>query len=252
MNPQVILITGATGKIGRQLTRHFREKAWSVVAASRDGTKLDALAQETEAAGPFHKAEIDLTDPDAATRLAALLAASKQLPHHVVNNARDMANLRLPASGHPTRAQWAREFELGVAVAHDLVFALAEAEGSRLRSVVNIASMYGVVAMNPRLYKDPAHEAPIHYGVTKAALIHLTKELAVRLAGRGVRVNCVSYGGVAGRVDEDFRARYAALAPAATMLSDDDVPGAIEFLTSAAASGITGHNLLVDGGWTAW
>ncbi len=249
---QIILITGATGKIGERLTRHFREKGWTVVAVSRSSEKLAALERSSRGPGPIVAVEIDLMEADAAARLAAQLVSRGMLPQHLVNNARDVANLRLPESGHPLRTQWTREFELGVALAHDLAFGLAEAEGSGLRSVVNIASMYGVVAMNPRLYKDPTREAPIHYGVTKAALIHLTKELAVRLAGRGVRVNCISYGGVAGRVDAEFQARYATLAPSGTMLGDDDVPGAVDFLTSPAASGVTGHNLVVDGGWTAW
>jgi NAD(P)-dependent dehydrogenase (short-subunit alcohol dehydrogenase family) len=250
MNSQTILITGATGKIGECLTRHFRARDWTVIAVSRSGDKLDALERGTEGPGPIAKIRIDLSEADAAKQLAELLASRNALPHHLVNNARDMANLRLPASGHPERTQWAREFELGVAAAHDLAFAMAEIRDSRLQSVVNIASMYGIVAMNPNLYRDPAREAPIHYGVTKAALIHLTKELAVRLAPRRVRVNCVSYGGVIGRADAEFQGRYAALAPAGRMLSNDDIPGAIDFLTSPAASGTTGHNLVVDGGWT--
>jgi NAD(P)-dependent dehydrogenase (short-subunit alcohol dehydrogenase family) len=252
MTSQTIVITGASGKIGARLTRHFRGKGWTVVAISRSREKLDELAGSTEGPGPIEKVTLDISEPNCAQRLAAILLSRGALPDHLVNNARDVTNLKLSASGHPERAQWIREFELGVAAAHDLAFALAEIENSRLRSVVNIASMYGVVAMNPHLYTNAAQDAPIHYSVTKAALIHLTKELAVRLAGRGIRVNCVSYGGVAGRVDAEFQNRYATLAPSRAMLSDEDVPGAVDFLTSPGASAITGHNLLVDGGWTIW
>jgi len=252
MSPQTILITGATGKIGQCLTRHFRTKGWDVIAVSRNAGRLDTLERESHGQGALHKIDIDLTGESAAVQLATHLSSQGPLPHHLINNARDITNLKLPASGHPNRVQWRQEFELGVVVAHDLTFALAEVAQSRLRSVVNVGSIYGVVAMNPRLYNDPAREAPIHYGVTKAALIHMTKELAVRLAARGIRVNCVSYGGVAGRANEEFRERYAASVPAGTMLDEHDIPGAIDFLTSPSASGITGHNLLVDGGWTAW
>jgi len=112
--------------------------------------------------------------------------------------------------------------------------------------------MYGIVTATPALYDDPRNMAPMHYGVAKAALIHLTKEMAVRLAPRGVRVNAVSYGGIEGRADEAFAARYKKLAPLERMLRLDEVHAPVEFLLSAGASGMTGHNLVVDGGWTLW
>jgi hypothetical protein len=125
-------------------------------------------------------------------------------------------------------------------------------KGSRLRSVVNIGSQYGVVAANPSLYAEQDKGSPIHYGVAKAALIQLTRELAVRLAARKVRVNCLSLGGIEGRVDERFKERYARLCPQGRMLTDSDLTGPVEFLASDASAGMTGHNLVVDGGWTAW
>jgi NAD(P)-dependent dehydrogenase (short-subunit alcohol dehydrogenase family) len=78
----------------------------------------------------------------------------------------------------------------------------------------------------------------------------LTKELAVRLAGRHIRVNAISFGGVEGRVNEAFKARYAQFCPLGRMLNDNDLAGPVEFLATPASSGVTGHNLVVDGGWT--
>jgi NAD(P)-dependent dehydrogenase (short-subunit alcohol dehydrogenase family) len=92
----------------------------------------------------------------------------------------------------------------------------------------------------------------VHYGVVKAALIHLTKELAVRFADKNIRVNAVSFGGVEGRVDNQFKKRYADLCPNGRMLNDNDLTGAIDFLISRNSLAVTGHNLVVDGGWTIW
>ncbi|MEJ1932408.1 SDR family oxidoreductase, partial [Nostoc sp. NIES-2111] len=174
----------------------------------------------------------------------------KVLPQHLVNNARDASNLR-GSGARPSASQWDGEFRLGVQLPCDLTLELAGLAGSPLKSVVNIASMYGVVATQATLYERNEDRAPLHYGVVKAALIHLTRELAVRL-GPTVRVNAVSYGGVEGRVDDAIRERYARLTPLARMLSDADLAGPVDFLTSDGATAVTGHNLLAEGGWTAW
>ncbi len=93
---------------------------------------------------------------------------------------------------------------------------------------------------------------PVNYLAAKAAHIHLTHDLAVRLAKKNVRVNCISYGGIEGRVDEAFKERYAQMCPSGRMLNDSDLAGPVMFLLSEAASGVTGHNLVADGGWSLW
>jgi NAD(P)-dependent dehydrogenase (short-subunit alcohol dehydrogenase family) len=171
-------------------------------------------------------------------------------PAHLVNNARDLANLRADASASQ-RAQWVAEYTLGVVVPVELSLALAESSDSALASVINISSIYGMVAANPALYGKPADRPPMHYGVTKAALLHLTKELAVRLAPK-VRVNAITYGGIEGRADDDFKHRYGSLTPLKRMMRPDEVFGPLEFLISDGATSVTGHNLVADGGWTLW
>jgi NAD(P)-dependent dehydrogenase (short-subunit alcohol dehydrogenase family) len=249
---KTILITGATGKVGRRLVKHFLEQGLTVVATSRSAEKLAALAAESAGLrGSLATVEADLP-ADVPGPLLECLNRRDLLPHALVNNARDLTNLKVGADGLPGREQWSAELVLGVAVPLELTMALAAAPGSRLGAVVNIASMYGVVAANPALYDHPAQQSPIHYGTIKAALLHLTKEMAVRLAPRGIRVNAVSFGGVEGRVSEEFKARYAKLCPLGRMLREDELASAVEFLVSAGASGMTGHNLVVDGGWSTW
>ena len=122
-----------------------------------------------------------------------------------------------------------------------------------LSSVVNISSMYGIVAPNKSLYVNKYKSSPIFYGVSKAAQIHLSKELAVRLAKYNIRVNSVSFGGVEGRVDQKFKKKYKILCPLGRMLKSNEIFEPIWFLSNnELSSGATGHNLIIDGGWTIW
>ena len=121
-----------------------------------------------------------------------------------------------------------------------------------IKNVLNISSIYGSVAPNKKLYKNTYKKSPIQYGVTKSALEHLTKELSVRLAKNSIRVNGVAFGGVEGRENKEFMKRYAELCPSGRMLTEDEIFHPIEFLISDKSTGITGHILMVDGGWTVW
>jgi NAD(P)-dependent dehydrogenase (short-subunit alcohol dehydrogenase family) len=246
----IILVTGAAGKLGRQITAHLLTLGHSVIATARRAEALDDLRGFTGATDRLHGIVADLAK-DGGAELARRVAAAGRLPDAVVNNAVDLSNQPIGADGHPTHQQWHTEFELAVIAPYDLVTALAAQAGSPLSAVVNVASMYGIVPRNPELYDDPTRQSPIHYGVAKAAMIHLTKELAVRLAPR-VRVNAVSFGGIEGRVDEAFKQRYARLCPMGRMLRDDEVAASIAYLLSDGARMMTGHNLVVDGGWTTW
>jgi NAD(P)-dependent dehydrogenase (short-subunit alcohol dehydrogenase family) len=250
--PKTILISGAAGKLGRQMTHHFLAHGHTVIATSRRSEALTELKEATsDFPGRLEGIVVDLV-ADGGAALAKRLQARGLLPNAVINNAIDLSNQRLSDDGLPGREQWHIEFDLAVIAPFDLVMALAGMVETRLSAVVNISSMYGMVARNPSLYDHPLRQSPIHYGVAKAAMIHLTKELAVRLAPRNIRVNAVSFGGVEGRVDSAFIERYARLCPSGRMLDDREIPASVAFLVSEHASGITGHNLVVDGGWTAW
>ena len=250
-----VLITGGTGRVGRGLVEGFAHAGWRVVLTSRSQERAEKAAKEVQRAtgSSVHGVASEFgrpADEDEIPRLAENLKQRDLLPTCLINNARDLENLKLDEQGHPFVESWGQEFYLDVVVAYELTMALAS--HSRLQSVINIASMYGVVAPTLSLYEDPIRESPIHYGVCKAALIHLTKELSVRLASKGVRVNAISYGGIEGRGHEQFVARYAELCPQGRMLSVTDVAGPALFLASEAASGVTGHNLVADGGWSVW
>lgn len=250
---RTVLITGATGKFGRVLVRHFLDVGDHVIAAGRSAESLDQLKVSCpRSAEHLHLLAIDLMAEQVGGLLLVGLAQLGVEPDCLINNARSLATLKLDDRGKASPEDFLNEFRLGVVVPYELTTALSSSPNSRLRAVVNVGSIYGTAAPNLKLYTEPERQSPIQYGVTKAALAHLTKELAVRLAAKSIRVNCAAFGGVEGRVDEDFKQRYAALCPAGRMLTEQEIAGPIDMLLSEAATGITGHVLMVDGGWSAW
>lgn len=248
-----ILITGATGKIGKVFVRHFLSLGNTVVAVGRSADALAELKLKmAEVGGNLQTLIADLTEANASVTVLEGLRRIGCMPDGLINNARNVSFLRICKDGLIEREDFLNEFALDVVAPYELIMALANASDTRLRSVVNIGSQYGVVAPNLHLYEDSVQQSPLHYGVAKAALAHLTKELAVRLAGRCIRVNCVAFGGVEGRVDNAFKLRYAALCPMGRMLGEHELSGPVDSLLSDSSSGVTGHTMVVDGGWSVW
>jgi NAD(P)-dependent dehydrogenase (short-subunit alcohol dehydrogenase family) len=253
MNRRTLLITGGSGKFGALLVQHFLSVGDTVIATARSNSSTKEMqSRYADFGSRFVGISCDLTQDNAPFMLSAALAQDGLFPDSLINNARSLDYLQMDDRGLVSRAHFAGEFLLDVIVPYELSMALVRQSGSQLRRVVNIGSQYGTVAANPSLYEDPGRQSPLHYGVAKAALAHLTKELAVRLAPEGVLVNCIAFGGVEGRVNEVFRQRYSNLCPLGRMLKEDEVTGPVDMLLSEQLSGMTGHVLAVDGGWTIW
>ncbi len=119
-------------------------------------------------------------------------------------------------------------------------------------SIINIASLYGVVSPNHRMYPDTGIHQPVAYSVSKAGVIALTRYVATLWADQGVRVNCITPGGVFNDHPKLFTDRYNELSPLGRMAKPEEMQGAVVYLASDASSYCSGHNLVVDGGWTVW
>lgn len=250
---RIIVLTGATGLVGRVLAKYFVDSGAVVVGIGRSDDSLEQLkSQLGNKSKQFCGISVDLTSENACYQVKESLLSAGLWPNCLINNARDASCLSLGPNGIVHRKNFMGELLMDIVVPYELTMALAQQPNSRLESVVNIGSQYGVVAPNLSLYSEPVIESPLHYGVAKAGMGHLTKELAVRLAGQDIRVNCVAFGGVEGRVGDDFKKRYAALCPMGRMLNESDLAGPVDLLLSSASSAITGHTLIVDGGWSVW
>jgi 2-deoxy-D-gluconate 3-dehydrogenase len=145
------------------------------------------------------------------------------------------------------------------------MFLCSQAVGRRMLTqrqgvMVNVSSTYGVVGPDQRIYlgvQNPYHPSrplntPVSYSATKGAVLSLTRYLATYWAGKNIRVNCLTPGGVYDKHDRQFVRNYSYRTVVGRMARRDEYRGAILFLVSDASSYMTGANLVIDGGWTAW
>lgn len=250
---RTVLITGATGKLGSAIARHLTPLGWELVLTSRATDRCAPLAKELRAAGAVvHVADLDLLCARSLETLGRRVTAMGATITHVVSNARSLDTLTVGEGGLVETQPFMDELAIDVVGPYRILMSLARDPNHDLRAVVTIGSQYGTVAPNPALYEGDLSRNPVQYGVAKAALHHMTRELAVRLAPR-IRVNCVAYGGFAGRADAEFQKRYGRLAPLGRMLTEAEAGGPVAFLLDdAASSAVTGHVLMADGGWSVW
>jgi NAD(P)-dependent dehydrogenase (short-subunit alcohol dehydrogenase family) len=119
-------------------------------------------------------------------------------------------------------------------------------------SIINMASLYGVVSPNHKMYPGTGINQPVAYSVSKAGVLALTRYLAGLWGEKGVRVNAITPGGVYNNHNELFVERFSNLNPMGRMEQKEELRGALVYLASDASTYCNGHNLVVDGGWTIW
>jgi NAD(P)-dependent dehydrogenase (short-subunit alcohol dehydrogenase family) len=123
------------------------------------------------------------------------------------------------------------------------------------KSIINIASMYGLISPDPRIYTDCGRNSPEIYGATKAGVIQMTKYFAVHLAQSNIRVNAISPGGILNPEQpqgEDFQNNYSYRCPMKRMAKADEMCGAAIYLASATSTYTNGTNIIIDGGMSCW
>jgi NAD(P)-dependent dehydrogenase (short-subunit alcohol dehydrogenase family) len=252
------LITGAGGKIGYEIALTIAELGGDLILVDRPGTNYDKLQIAIKAFGDrsVKLVDTDLEDEDARSELITNLLNDKAPLNILINNAGFVGTSDL--KGWVTDIQnqsietWRRAVEVNLTAAFDLSKGLIpKIKESGDGSIINISSIYGFVAPDYSLYEDTQMGNPAAYAASKGGLIQLSRWMATTLAP-DIRVNTISPGGVFRNQPAKFVKRYKMKTPLARMATEEDFKGAIIYLASNLSSYVTGHNLIVDGGWSSW
>ena len=257
LDGKVALITGGAGHIGLACAEALAELGARIAIVDREQAACDARAGDLAARFSIEAVGIatDLESTDAAkAAVAATLQRFGRLDI-LVNNAGYTGASGIPGYAVPFPAQSIEAWNAAVRVNLTAPFVLAQAAHPELARqhgcIVNVGSIYGSVGPQNVLYEGTTMGNPAAYGATKGGLAQLTRYLATVMAP-DVRVNCISPGGVARGQAQAFVERYVARTPLGRMATEEDLKGAFAYLASPASAYVTGQELLVDGGWTAW
>lgn len=258
MKGRVAVITGGAGHLGMAAAEAVAEMGADIALLDFNASRLE---QAAAAIGDRFAVEVapfavDLED-EAATRQCAAAALARFGRIDVLMNVAALVGTT-PLEGwtvplpEQSAATWRRALEVNLTAAFVLCQALeAPLRRSGNGSIINVASTYGLVGPDKRLYEGLAMYSPAAYAASKGGLAQLTRWLATELAP-DVRVNTITPGGIERGQPASFQERYRARTPLGRMGAEEDLKGAFAYLACDLSAYVTGQNVVVDGGWTCW
>ena len=254
---RVIVITGAAGLLGSEYADGFCQAGGNVVLADKNFEKCKKLAAKLEkkyGVKPL-PIKLDVTNPNSIKKMVAHITKKFSKIDVLVNNA------IYPEIGKIKKTKF-EDFPLdiwkkGIDVNLTGMFLCSQQIGKIMKKqkngiIINISSIYGIKGPDQRIYGKTKIIKSALYATTKGAVINFTKYLASYWNRTGIRVNTLSLGGVEENQDRNFKKKYSDKTMIGRMAKKDEYVGALLFLSSDASSYMTGSNLVIDGGWSAW
>lgn len=258
------MVTGGAGLLGTRFCQTLASAGAKVFLADLNESSADQAARSLQSAGmDVTPVQVDVTVPDSVCRMAETVAGLNGSFDILVNSAALDPKFD-PIHGkeyvqtfedYPL-AEWKQALDVNLTGVFLCCQAAARAMLRQERGVIiNICSIYGLVGPDQRIYQRNGRTTqfkPAYYSATKAGVLGLTRYLAAYYAGKNLRVNALTPGGIYNDHDPEFLQAYSSRSILGRMADIDEMNGALLFLASDASSYMTGANLVVDGGWTAW
>jgi NAD(P)-dependent dehydrogenase (short-subunit alcohol dehydrogenase family) len=264
LSGRVAVVTGGGGLLGRQFCSTLAEAGAAVLVADVSEKLAGEIAEKIVRAGGKASAHVvDVGDKSSAAAMVA--AAVKQFDRLdiLVNSAAIDPKFDTNQAGKHSSSfeeysleAWEKSLRVNLTGA----FLSSQAAVKQMLqqgggTIINLCSTYGLGGPDQRIYQKQGKQVafkPVDYSVTKAGILGLTRYLATYYGEQKIRVNALSPGGVRNTQDDEFLQAYSARTVLGRMAEQDEMNGALLFLASDASSYMTGANLVVDGGWTAW
>lgn len=255
---KVAIVTGGARGLGRQMATALAEMGANMVIASRQQEQCQQAAAEFRALGRRALGlELDLAELSSVRALVEQTRAEFGRIDILVNCS---AATGISPMQPLTPEVWETAIRVNLTGAFWCSQEVAEVMKTQRRGkIINIASVYGQVGIDTRLYDRPgeAHFEHFSYTASKGALVNLTRDMAVNLARWNINVNAISPGmfpspTILEKYGQAVFDRLRERTPLGRTGGEDDLKGAVVYLASAASDFVTGHNLVVDGGWLAW
>ena len=248
-----IWVFGGAGYLGQATVSLLQTMGANVLCIDLED-RAEMFVQSASLGSAIIPATLDVRNGIKTKQFIANQLSSRGVPHGLVNltftstskQLEDLEEKDIDDANHGSTTAT-------LLIARDIGSAMAK---EKRGSIILFSSIYGTVSPYPDAYEEPLVKNPIEYGVGKAGIVQMTRYLAVHWGKENVRCNCISPGPFPNpevqKAHPDFVKKLAQKSPMGRIGKSEEVAGTVAFLLSDAASYITGHNLLVDGGWTAW